>query len=61
MRPAAAEQPHEELGEVLVDLLEGRQQALAPFAVEAGDALAQPGDGGHQVLAFVLHPGDLLA
>ncbi len=35
-------------------------KALAPFAVEAGDALPQAGDRAHQVAALGLQAGDLL-
>ncbi len=51
MGAAAAEEPDEELGEMLVDLGEGGQQALASLAVERGDALAQPRDRRRQILA----------
>src|SRR3546814_7703611 len=51
VRPAAAEEAHEELLEVGVHRLEGRQEAFSSLAVQAGDALAQAGDGVHQVAA----------
>ena len=59
MGTPAAEQPGEQLLEMLVDHLEGGQQPLAPLAVEAGDALAQPGDGADQIAALVLQAGEL--
>ena len=59
MGPPAAEEPREQLVEVLVDHLEGGQQPLAALAVEAGDALAQPGDGVDQIGALVLQAGEL--
>src|SRR3546814_6398958 len=40
--------------------LEGRQEAFSSLAVQAGDALAQAGDGVHQVAALRLHADDLL-
>src|SRR3546814_8319079 len=60
VRPAAAEEAHEELLEVGVHRLEGRQEAFSSLAVQAGDALAQAGDGVHQVAALRLHADDLL-
>ena len=60
MRAPAAEQPHEQLAEMLVDLGEGGQQPLAAFAVQGGDALAQPRDRAGQVLALALEAGELL-
>ena len=57
---AAAEQLGEELLEVDAHLLEGDDEALAAFAVQALDALAQAGDGGDQVVALGRHAGDLL-
>src|SRR6185437_14160141 len=42
----------EKLLEVGVDLLEGGDQPLAAFAVQALDAAAQPVDGAHQIVAI---------
>ena len=49
---AAAEQFDEQPLEMAVDDLERGQQPLARLAVEALDALAQPLDGFHQIVAF---------
>src|SRR3979409_1259164 len=49
---AAAEQFHEQPLEMAVDGFERGQQALARLAVEALDALAQPLDGFHQIVAL---------
>ena len=59
MGPAATEQADEQLGKVLVDLLERGQQALSALPVQARNALAQPADGGNQVAPLRLHAGDL--
>src|SRR3546814_9077776 len=40
-------------------IFEGRQEAFSSLAVQAGDALAQAGDGVHQVAALRLHADDL--
>src|SRR3546814_17487151 len=61
VRPAAAEEAHEELLEVGVHRLEGRQEAFSSLAVQAGDALAQAGARVHQVRAPRLPAYDLLA
>src|SRR5690606_40587721 len=55
MRTAAAEKANEELGKTAFDLLEGSEQALTSFAVEAGDPLAQAGNGGDQILPLPDH------
>ena len=59
MRAAAAEQADEQLAEMLVDLGEGGEQALAPLAIECRDALAQLGDGAGQILALANQVGQL--
>ncbi len=55
MRPAAAEQPLEHVGKVLVHALEGAEEPLAALAIELTDAAAQPRDGLDQILALGPH------
>ncbi len=51
-RLAAAEQRGEELAEFLIHRAEGVEQALAAFAVEAGNAAAQLGDRLDEIVAL---------
>ena len=52
----AAEQSFKQALEVLIDFIKCLEQALAPLAVEFGDALPQPGDGLFKVIETLYNP-----
>ena len=58
MRLAAAEQTGEQLAEMRVDPLEGRDEPLAAFLIERRDAAPQSGDRLGQLGALALQFGD---